>query len=174
MRATLTVSFKEYRRAEIEIQRGLFVVPPTVRNIAAGETLSSIAGQVLGDPGAWRAIADANNIHATDQPALLSFFALTVSVITSRESTELRALVVPILTNEPESGSAIGHRDCKSHKVNTPPHERRPPRGNKLKVLFRAKLGSSIPTRRWGEPTGLRYADSSIDPKIAVDVINLP
>jgi hypothetical protein len=62
VRATLTVSFKEYRRAEIEIRRGLFVGPPTVRTIVTGETLSGIAGKLLGDPGAWRAIADANNI----------------------------------------------------------------------------------------------------------------
>jgi hypothetical protein len=63
VRATLTVSLKEYRPAEIDIRRGLFLAPPTVRNIVAGETLSQIAGETLGDPEAWREIAEANNIE---------------------------------------------------------------------------------------------------------------
>ena len=62
VRATLTVSFKEYESVEIEIQHGFFIGPPTVRNITQGETLSQIAGDVLGDPGAWREIAETNNI----------------------------------------------------------------------------------------------------------------
>ncbi|MCB0165985.1 MAG: LysM peptidoglycan-binding domain-containing protein [Anaerolineae bacterium] len=69
VRAKLTVSFKEYEPVEIEIKRGLFVGPPTVRNIVGGETLSKIAGEVLGDPGAWREIAELNNI---DNPRLIT------------------------------------------------------------------------------------------------------
>lgn len=68
VRATLTVSFKEFEPVEIEIQQGLFIGPPTVRNIIEGDTLSKIAGEVLGDPGAWREIADLNNV---DNPRLL-------------------------------------------------------------------------------------------------------
>ncbi len=62
VRATLSVSFKEYESVEIEIQHGFFIGPPTIRNITQGETLSQIAGDVLGDPGAWRDIAETNNI----------------------------------------------------------------------------------------------------------------
>lgn len=62
VRATLTVSFKEFESVEVEIQQGLFIGPPTVRNIVQGETLSQIAGELLGDPGAWREIAIRNNI----------------------------------------------------------------------------------------------------------------
>ncbi len=69
VRATLTVSFKEYEAVDIEIKKGLFIGPPTVRNIIEGETLSNIAGDVLGDPGDWREIADLNNI---DNPLKLA------------------------------------------------------------------------------------------------------
>ncbi|MEB3180868.1 MAG: LysM peptidoglycan-binding domain-containing protein [Nostocaceae cyanobacterium] len=62
VRATLTVSFKEYQEVNIEIRKGLFIGPPTIRNIVEGETLSKIAGNVLGDPSAWREIAELNNI----------------------------------------------------------------------------------------------------------------
>jgi len=62
VRAKLSVSFKEYQEVETEIKHGLFIGPPTVRNIMAGENLSAIAGEVLGDPGAWREIAKLNNI----------------------------------------------------------------------------------------------------------------
>ncbi|MGC4072989.1 MAG: LysM peptidoglycan-binding domain-containing protein [Nibricoccus sp.] len=62
VRATLTVSFKEYQPVTVEIQSGFFVGPPTVHNIIAGETASKVAELVLGDPKAWRAIADLNNL----------------------------------------------------------------------------------------------------------------
>ena len=62
VRATLSVSFKEFEQVEVEIERGLFIGPPTVRNIIEGDTLSKISGEVLGDPGAWREIAERNNI----------------------------------------------------------------------------------------------------------------
>lgn len=63
VRATLTVSFKEYEAVDIEIRRGLFLGPPAVLNIIEGDTLSAIAGRTLGDPEAWREIADLNNIE---------------------------------------------------------------------------------------------------------------
>jgi nucleoid-associated protein YgaU len=62
VRATLTVSFKEYERVDVQIQSGLFIGPPTVYNIAQGETASKVAELVMGDPAAWRLIANANNI----------------------------------------------------------------------------------------------------------------
>jgi hypothetical protein len=62
VRATLTVSFKEYQPVEIDIQRGLFLAPPTMHNVAQGDNLSKIAGETLGDPEAWREIANANDI----------------------------------------------------------------------------------------------------------------
>lgn len=62
VRARLTVSFKEFEQLEISIEEGLFVVPPTVRNLIEGETLSQLADEYLGDAGAWRDIAELNNI----------------------------------------------------------------------------------------------------------------
>ena len=62
VRATLNVAFKEYERVDVEITSGLFIGPPTVYNIAQGETVSKVAELVMGDPAAWRAIADVNNI----------------------------------------------------------------------------------------------------------------
>jgi nucleoid-associated protein YgaU len=62
VRARLTVVFKEFARLQVEIEEGLFIGPPTVRNIIEGETLSQLAHEYLGDPGAWRVIALANGI----------------------------------------------------------------------------------------------------------------
>jgi nucleoid-associated protein YgaU len=62
VRANLEVSFREYHAIEVEIESGLFIAPPTVQNIANGETLSGLAGNVMGDPSQWREIAAANNI----------------------------------------------------------------------------------------------------------------
>jgi hypothetical protein len=62
VRATLSVTFKEFEPVKIEIRRGLFIGPPTVQDIVEGQTLSGIAGSALGDPGAWREIAKLNNI----------------------------------------------------------------------------------------------------------------
>jgi nucleoid-associated protein YgaU len=61
-RAKLSVSFKEYEAIDIEVKQGLFIGPPTVRNVVEGENLSGIAGEALGDPAAWREIAELNNI----------------------------------------------------------------------------------------------------------------
>lgn len=68
VRATLNVSFKEYEAVDLDIRSGLFVGAPTVHNVVRGETASKIAELVMGDPAAWRAIADAN---AIDNPRLL-------------------------------------------------------------------------------------------------------
>jgi nucleoid-associated protein YgaU len=62
VRARLTVAFKEFARLEVEIEEGLFIGPPTVRNLVEGETLSQLAHEYLGDAGAWRVIALANGI----------------------------------------------------------------------------------------------------------------
>ncbi|MFZ4660032.1 MAG: LysM peptidoglycan-binding domain-containing protein [Caldilineaceae bacterium] len=70
VRATLTVSFKEFNPVEIETRSGYFPSQPTLRTIATGETLSKIAGEVLGDPTAWREIAELNNLdNPFDLPA---------------------------------------------------------------------------------------------------------
>ena len=62
VRATLAVTFKSFEPVEIEIQKGLIVGPPVVHNVIEGQTLSDIAGSVLGDPGKWRDIAVLNDI----------------------------------------------------------------------------------------------------------------
>ncbi len=62
VRATLSVNFKEFQPIEIEIRRGLFIGPPTIQTLIEGQTLSGIAGEILGDPGSWREIAELNNI----------------------------------------------------------------------------------------------------------------
>ena len=63
VRARLTVGFKEYEQLEVEIKQGLLVIPPTVHNLLEGETLSKLADEFLGDSGAWRQIAELNNIE---------------------------------------------------------------------------------------------------------------
>ena len=68
VRATLNVSFKEYAPVDVEIRQGIFIGPPTVRTIIQGDTISKIAGEVLGDPGAWKRIAALNDI---DNPRVL-------------------------------------------------------------------------------------------------------
>ncbi len=62
VRATLSVRFQEYARTDVEIERGLFIGPPALHNIGAGETVSDLAAQFLGDPARWREIADANQV----------------------------------------------------------------------------------------------------------------
>ena len=68
VRARLNVRFKQYEPVEIESQRGFFVGSPGLENLTThftrdGETLSQIAGELLGDPGVWRLIADANDVE---------------------------------------------------------------------------------------------------------------
>lgn len=62
VRATLNVRFTEYQAVEIEFEQGFFVGPPTLHNITQGGTISQLAADYLGDPQAWRTIAEANNI----------------------------------------------------------------------------------------------------------------
>ena len=62
VRATLNVQFKEYEEIEIKIKKGFFIGPPNIYNTRAGDTISKISGDILGDPARWREIADINNI----------------------------------------------------------------------------------------------------------------
>jgi hypothetical protein len=61
-RAYLSTSFKEYEEVAATVQTGLFLAPPTVQGVVQGGDLSRLAAQALGDPGAWRKIADLNRI----------------------------------------------------------------------------------------------------------------
>jgi len=68
VRAYLSVQFREYEEVAVEVESGLFLAPPTVRNLVGGETISQVAAEELGDPSAWRKVADSNGI---DNPRLL-------------------------------------------------------------------------------------------------------
>lgn len=70
VRATLSVTFKEFTEVEVEVREN-----PTesadhtkTRTIKRGDTLSSIAVAEYGDPARWRPIAEANRI---DNPRIL-------------------------------------------------------------------------------------------------------
>jgi hypothetical protein len=64
VRATLTVTFKEYRdpRLEASDPHRESADHTKTRAVKRGETLASIAAEEYGDPGAWRPIAVANGI----------------------------------------------------------------------------------------------------------------
>ena len=62
VRATLNVRFTEYEAIEIEVEQGFFLGPPTLHNITQGQTVAQLAGELLGDPQAWREIATANDL----------------------------------------------------------------------------------------------------------------
>ncbi len=62
VRARLNVAFKEFEQVEVQIESGISLGPPTVHNLLEGEDLSKLAYEFLGDPGAWRRIAEENNI----------------------------------------------------------------------------------------------------------------
>jgi hypothetical protein len=77
VRATLTVTFKEFVDVEVAVRN-----PPTqsadhtkTRAVKRGDTLSSIAAIEYGDPAKWRPIADVNRI---DNPRRLSAGAVLV------------------------------------------------------------------------------------------------
>jgi nucleoid-associated protein YgaU len=62
VRSTLNVRLHEFVEAQVKVERGFFFGPPTIRNVAQGETVSSIAGKIYGDATRWREIALANSI----------------------------------------------------------------------------------------------------------------
>lgn len=62
VRSTMSVRFQEFHTVDVQIQAGIFIGPPTVQNIADGQTLAHLAADALGDAARWREIADANNI----------------------------------------------------------------------------------------------------------------
>lgn len=66
LRANLDVSFKEFLKPEEDKRKN----DPeyTTRMVKRGDTLSSIAAEMLGDPARWRIIADANQL---DNPRAL-------------------------------------------------------------------------------------------------------
>jgi nucleoid-associated protein YgaU len=62
VRATLTVTFREFEEVSVDVGQGFFVAPPTLRQVIEGDALAFIAGEMLGNPAAWRAIAEANGL----------------------------------------------------------------------------------------------------------------
>ena len=66
LRANLDVKFLEFLSAEVDRRRN----DPefTTRIVKRGDTLSSIAAEMLDDPSRWRIIADANHL---DNPGIL-------------------------------------------------------------------------------------------------------
>jgi Contractile injection system tube protein/LysM domain len=65
LRATLTVSLREYKIFDVQPYQQNPSSPNRthISTITRHETLSGIAGLFYGRPGEWRAIADANNIN---------------------------------------------------------------------------------------------------------------
>jgi hypothetical protein len=80
VRARANVTFKEFTPLEVEVTRGLFLGPPAVRTLVENDTLARLAHEHLGDPGAWRQIAELNGI---DDPFALQLGA-TLLIPTSR------------------------------------------------------------------------------------------
>jgi nucleoid-associated protein YgaU len=68
VRSTLNVRFHEYVDAQVTIERGVFIGPPTLHNVVQGQTVSGIATQIYGDPSRWRGIARANGIEDPFHP----------------------------------------------------------------------------------------------------------
>jgi len=63
VRSTISARFHEYVDVTVAIESGVFIGPPTLRNVIEGDTLSGIAAQVYGDAARWRDIASANKIE---------------------------------------------------------------------------------------------------------------
>jgi hypothetical protein len=70
VRARVSLTLKTYRSAEVQLRELKRSSPDRThrRVLREGETLSTIAGDVYGDPRLWRVIAEANGI---DQPRLV-------------------------------------------------------------------------------------------------------
>ncbi len=60
MRATVTLSLKEYRTLKEQVDELKSADHSKRRVVQKGDTLSRIAAKEYLDPGMWRAIADAN------------------------------------------------------------------------------------------------------------------
>jgi nucleoid-associated protein YgaU len=76
VRSTLNVRFHEYVDVTVAIESGFFIAAPVVTNVIQGDTVSSIASRVYGDPTRWRDIANANNVEnpfnlPTGQPLVI-------------------------------------------------------------------------------------------------------
>jgi hypothetical protein len=65
LRATLTVSFREYKTLDDQLSQLNLMSPDRTRSyvVQRGDQLSSIAGQHYRRPGEWRRIADENEIE---------------------------------------------------------------------------------------------------------------
>jgi nucleoid-associated protein YgaU len=70
VRATLNVTFKEYRTIDDQLTKNPFESSDWSKRrvVGEGDRLSLIAAIEYGDPGVWRVIADENDI---DNPRLL-------------------------------------------------------------------------------------------------------
>lgn len=68
IRATLSVVFREHEEIEVDVESGtnLGGLLPNMYIAKAGQTLSHIAGELFGDPGQWRKLADANEVNPRD------------------------------------------------------------------------------------------------------------
>ena len=62
VRAYLSLTLKEFATTTVEVQSGLFVLPPAVQNLPGGSNLAQVAAQTLGNPADWRVLAEANDI----------------------------------------------------------------------------------------------------------------
>jgi nucleoid-associated protein YgaU len=81
LRATLTVSLKEYKTLKEQVDELNKTSPDHTHShvVQSGETLSQISWSIYNDPSQWRAIADANNL--TDPLALQPGAVLTIPTL---------------------------------------------------------------------------------------------
>jgi len=84
LRATLTVSLKEYKTLKEQVDEIDKSSPDHTHShvVQSGETLAQIAGEVYNDPSQWRAIADRNGILdplVLQQGSILVIPALTAT-----------------------------------------------------------------------------------------------